>query len=144
MMHGGDDGSENSGKIWLDNGKKDNFKRGRTDNFHVETSAMLSPLHHLTVGHDNSGLGAGFYCEKVSNSTGSPIEEQVLDDNKIRSPLLNVLYRTWELKNAAHLFFPIQCLSLYNVFRKTIKYQDSNICHEMKKPQGSHLSIQYL
>lgn len=29
---------------------------------------MLSPLHHLTIGHDNSGLGSGWYCEKVAIS----------------------------------------------------------------------------
>lgn len=65
-MHGGEEGNENSGKIWLDNGNKDNFKRGRTDIFNVETTNLLSPLHHLTLGHDNSGIGSGFFCEKVN------------------------------------------------------------------------------
>lgn len=64
ILHGGE-GEDNSGKLWLQNDKKDNFQRGRTDIFIVETTKMLSPLHHLTVGHDNSGLGAGWYCEKV-------------------------------------------------------------------------------
>ena len=64
ILHGGE-GEDNSGKLWLQNEKKDNFQRGRTDIFIVETTKMLSPLHHLTVGHDNSGLGAGWYCEKV-------------------------------------------------------------------------------
>mgnify|MGYP002260154521 CR=1 FL=1 len=64
ILHGGE-GKDNSGKLWLQNDKKDNFQRGRTDIFIVETTKMLSPLHHLTVGHDNSGLGAGWYCEKV-------------------------------------------------------------------------------
>ena len=64
ILHGGE-GEDNSGRLWLQNDKKDNFQRGRTDIFIVETTKMLSPLHHLTVGHDNSGLGAGWYCEKV-------------------------------------------------------------------------------
>ena len=66
ILHGGEDGENNSGKLWLQNEKKDNFERGRTDIFTVETTEMLSPLHHLTIGHDNSGLGAGWYCEKVN------------------------------------------------------------------------------
>lgn len=66
ILHGGEDGENNSGKLWLQNEKKDNFGRGRTDIFTVETTDMLSPLHHLTIGHDNSGLGAGWYCEKVN------------------------------------------------------------------------------
>ena len=68
ILHGGEDGENNSGKLWLQNEKKDNFERGRTDIFTVETTEMLSPLHHLTIGHDNSGLGAGWYCEKVMSS----------------------------------------------------------------------------
>lgn len=68
ILHGGEDGENNSGKLWLQNEKKDNFERGRTDIFTVETTDMLSPLHHLTIGHDNSGLGAGWYCEKVMSS----------------------------------------------------------------------------
>ena len=66
ILHGGEDGENNSGKLWLQNEEKDNFQRGRTDIFTVETAEMLSPLHHLTIGHDNSGLGAGWHCEKVT------------------------------------------------------------------------------
>ena len=69
VMHGGEEGENNSGKLWLQNGEKGNFQRGRTDIFTVETVDMLSPLHHLTVGHDNSGLGAGWYLEKVGKLT---------------------------------------------------------------------------
>lgn len=65
ILHGGEDGERNSGKLWLQNEEKDNFEKGRTDIFTVETTEMLSPLHHLTIGHDNSGLGSGWYCEKV-------------------------------------------------------------------------------
>ena len=39
-----------------------NFERGRTDIFQVETADCLSPLHHITIGHDNPGLGAGWFC----------------------------------------------------------------------------------
>ena len=66
VLHGGENGEKNSGKLVLRNNKKDNFKRGRTDIFKVETVECLSPLHHLTIGHDNSGLGAGWFCEKVN------------------------------------------------------------------------------
>lgn len=65
ILHGGEDGESNSGKLWLQNEQRDNFQKGRTDIFTVETTEMLSPLHHLTIGHDNSGLGSGWYCEKV-------------------------------------------------------------------------------
>ena len=68
ILHGGEDGESNSGKLWLQNEQKDNFERGRTDIFIVETTEMLSPLHHLTIGHDNTGLGSGWYCEKVGIS----------------------------------------------------------------------------
>ena len=68
IMHGGEDGEKNSGKLWLQNDKKNNFERDRTDIFTVETTQMLSPLHHLTIGHDNSGLGAGWHCDKVNPS----------------------------------------------------------------------------
>ena len=64
-MHGGEEGKVNSGKLWLMNGKEGSFQRGRTNIFTVETANMLSPLHHLTVGHDNGGLGAGWFLEKV-------------------------------------------------------------------------------
>lgn len=77
ILHGGEDGENNSGKLWLQNDKKDNFERGRTDIFSVETTEMLSPLHHLTIGHDNSGLGAGWYCEKVVVDCPSSGHQQV-------------------------------------------------------------------
>ena len=67
ILHGchKDSGLEtNSGKIWLDN-KGSKFRRARTNTFDVETVESLSPLSKLTVGHDNSGLGAGWLLEKV-------------------------------------------------------------------------------
>lgn len=77
ILHGGEDGENNSGKLWLQNEEKDNFQRGRTDIFTVETAEMLSPLHHLTIGHDNSGLGAGWHCEKVVVDCPSSGDQQV-------------------------------------------------------------------
>ena len=65
VLYGGEDGEKNSGKLVLRNENNDNFKRDRTDIFQVETADCLSPLHHVTIGHDNTGLGAGWFCEKV-------------------------------------------------------------------------------
>ena len=65
VLYGGEDGQKNSGKLVLRNEKNDNFQRGRTDIFQVETADCLSPLHHITIGHDNTGLGAGWFCDKV-------------------------------------------------------------------------------
>uniref|UniRef100_A0A3Q3R3S5 PLAT domain-containing protein n=1 Tax=Monopterus albus TaxID=43700 RepID=A0A3Q3R3S5_MONAL len=41
------------------------FEQGRTDIFNVEIAALLSPLSRVTIGHDNGGLNAGWFCEKV-------------------------------------------------------------------------------
>uniref|UniRef100_A0A8C7SHR4 Lipoxygenase homology domains 1b n=1 Tax=Oncorhynchus mykiss TaxID=8022 RepID=A0A8C7SHR4_ONCMY len=61
LMHG-TKGLKNSGKIFLQGGK---FERGLTDIFNVEISALLSPLSRVTIGHDNGGVSAGWYCEKI-------------------------------------------------------------------------------
>uniref|UniRef100_A0A3Q1CF52 Lipoxygenase homology PLAT domains 1b n=1 Tax=Amphiprion ocellaris TaxID=80972 RepID=A0A3Q1CF52_AMPOC len=61
MMHGSK-GMKNSGKVFLEGGK---FERGLTDIFNVEIAALLSPLSRVTIGHDNGGVSAGWYCEKV-------------------------------------------------------------------------------
>ncbi len=61
IMHGSK-GLKNSGKIFLEGGK---FERGLTDIFNVEISALLSPLSRVTIGHDNGGVSAGWYCDKV-------------------------------------------------------------------------------
>lgn len=65
ILYGGKKGDITSGKLWLHNGKDDNFKRDRTALFTVECCEEVSPLHHITIGHDNSGVGAGWYLEKV-------------------------------------------------------------------------------
>uniref|UniRef100_A0A3B5LQZ1 Lipoxygenase homology domains 1b n=1 Tax=Xiphophorus couchianus TaxID=32473 RepID=A0A3B5LQZ1_9TELE len=61
VMHG-TKGLKNSGKVFLEGGK---FERGLTDIFNVEIAALLSPLSRVTIGHDNDGVSAGWYCEKV-------------------------------------------------------------------------------
>ncbi|XP_019387226.1 PREDICTED: lipoxygenase homology domain-containing protein 1 [Crocodylus porosus] len=58
----GSKGLKNSGKIFLEGGK---FERARTDVFHIEIAALLSPLSRVTIGHDNCGVSSGWYCEKV-------------------------------------------------------------------------------
>ena len=62
VMYGGNEGTKNSGKIWLEGG---NFTRSRTDIFNIEVADMLSPLHHIEIGHDDSGTGAGWFLDKV-------------------------------------------------------------------------------
>ncbi|KAI4820693.1 hypothetical protein KUCAC02_028664 [Chaenocephalus aceratus] len=61
VMHGSK-GQKNSGRVFLEGGK---FERCLTDIFNVEIAALLSPLSRVTIGHDNDGVSAGWYCEKV-------------------------------------------------------------------------------
>ncbi|XP_053277048.1 lipoxygenase homology domain-containing protein 1 [Pleuronectes platessa] len=61
VMHGSK-GMKNSGRVFLEGGK---FERCLTDIFTVEIAALLSPLSRVTIGHDNDGVSAGWYCEKV-------------------------------------------------------------------------------
>ncbi|XP_062056258.1 lipoxygenase homology domain-containing protein 1 isoform X3 [Lepus europaeus] len=55
-------GNKNSGKIFLEGGV---FDRGRTDIFHIELAALLSPLSRVSIGHGNVGVNRGWFCEKV-------------------------------------------------------------------------------
>ena len=66
ILFGGKDGETNSGKLFLEDDSKNNFERGKTDIFCVECTEQFSPLHHLRIGHDNSGPSSGWYLEKVS------------------------------------------------------------------------------
>ncbi|XP_061586231.1 lipoxygenase homology domain-containing protein 1 [Cololabis saira] len=61
VMHG-TKGLKNSGKVFLEGGS---FERDLTDIFNVEIAALLSPMSRVTIGHDNEGVSAGWYCEKV-------------------------------------------------------------------------------
>lgn len=49
-------------QVFLAGGK---FERALTDIFNVEIAALLSPLSRVTIGHNNDGVSAGWYCEKV-------------------------------------------------------------------------------
>ncbi|KAM9858421.1 lipoxygenase homology domain-containing protein 1 [Aulostomus maculatus] len=62
IVMNGTKGMKNSGKVFLEGGK---FERGLTDIFTVELAALLSPMSRVTIGHDNEGVSAGWYCEKV-------------------------------------------------------------------------------
>ena len=79
ILYGGKSGDENSGKIWLDNGK---FERNRTDIFNVEVATMLSPLSRIDIGHDNSGPGPGWFLDKVVVKCASAGMEQTFLCNK--------------------------------------------------------------
>lgn len=62
----GSDGHRSSVfQIFLVGGK---FERNLTDIFNVEVAALLSPLGRVTIGHDNDGVSAGWYCDKVRGS----------------------------------------------------------------------------
>lgn len=61
MMKGGPN-KESSGKIWLENGS---FERDRSEIFNINLHALLSPVQSLDVGHDNSGVGAGWFLEQI-------------------------------------------------------------------------------
>lgn len=61
ILHGRD---SHTGKIWLDNGRR-TFLPGQCDEFDVTASDRVSPIETLTVGHDNSGPGPGWFLEKV-------------------------------------------------------------------------------
>ncbi|EDQ93112.1 uncharacterized protein MONBRDRAFT_31037 [Monosiga brevicollis MX1] len=53
-----------SDNVILENSSK-NFQRDRTDIFTVEASDLGS-LRHIVLGHDNHGMGAGWYVERFS------------------------------------------------------------------------------
>lgn len=41
----------------------------------MEIAALLSPISRVTVGHDNDGVSAGWYCEKVKMRLNSCLYE---------------------------------------------------------------------
>ncbi|ESO97796.1 hypothetical protein LOTGIDRAFT_208950 [Lottia gigantea] len=63
VLHGGKNGNESSGKIWLDSGK---FERNKTDLFNVSIARMLSPLSRIDIGHDNKGAASGWFLDSVT------------------------------------------------------------------------------
>jgi len=50
-------------KARLDN-DKDNFERGRIDVFCIDT-LDLGELKQIVIGHDGTGIGAGWFCDKI-------------------------------------------------------------------------------
>ena len=65
ILYGGKDGNQTSGKVWLQGGA---FNRDRTDVFNVEVAEMLGRLSRIDIGHDNSGAGAGWFLDQVSDA----------------------------------------------------------------------------
>lgn len=61
ILHGRD---KHTGKIWLDNGQR-SFLPGQNDEFEITTSVQVSPLESVTIGHDNSSPGPGWFLDKV-------------------------------------------------------------------------------
>lgn len=43
---------------------KDNFERGKVDNFKIST-LDLGEIKHVTIGHDGRGIGSGWFLDKV-------------------------------------------------------------------------------
>ncbi|XP_052772283.1 uncharacterized protein LOC128211482 [Mya arenaria] len=61
LLHNGKK-KQDSGKVWLSDWK---FKRGMAEIFDINLQLMLSPLTSLKIGHDDTGLETGWYCEQV-------------------------------------------------------------------------------
>ena len=68
ILHGRDN---HSGKIWLDNGRR-TFLPGQQDEFDIATNVRVFPLEMVTVGHDNSGPGPGWFLDKVQGFNFNP------------------------------------------------------------------------
>ncbi len=54
--------TSSSSKIFLTNGK---FEQKSVDPFTIDAPVELSPLTALVIGHDNSGMGPGWFLDKV-------------------------------------------------------------------------------
>ena len=54
--------NSSSGQIFLSGGK---FEQGSIDKINVDAPDDLSPLTALDIGHDNSGIGPGWFLDKV-------------------------------------------------------------------------------
>ncbi|XP_063398724.1 lipoxygenase homology domain-containing protein 1-like isoform X1 [Mytilus trossulus] len=63
ILHAGKESKEkNSGKIWLDGGS---FERNKTDIFDIDVATLLSPLTKIEIGHDNKGVAAGWFVDRI-------------------------------------------------------------------------------
>lgn len=63
-----------SSQIFLSNGK---FEQKSVDTFTVNAANDVSPLTALDIGHDNSGLGPGWYLHKVCFKNSKIISRQI-------------------------------------------------------------------
>ena len=54
----------NSGRLWL-NGSGRSFMSGGIDEFTVESGCDVGGLESVTVGHDNTGPGPGWFLKQV-------------------------------------------------------------------------------
>jgi len=61
VLHGRDG---ESGKVWLESGQR-SLLAGHMDTFAVRSPRLVSPLEQVIVGHDNTGVGPGWFLEKV-------------------------------------------------------------------------------
>ncbi len=93
--------TESSDRIYLTDGK---FKRGRTDIFKVNVKKNISPLKYIMIGHDNSGVAPGWFCDHVAVACDTTGVKQVFtcmkwlavdeDDGKIE----RILYENTSLR----------------------------------------------
>ena len=51
-----------SGRIQLEGGE---FERNSVDQFKLQIAGLFSPMSHILIGHNNEGLGAGWYLGEV-------------------------------------------------------------------------------
>lgn len=61
-LFGGGRENKSSGKIVLNDGE---FDRGMADKLFVQSPHMLTPVEELLIGHDNSGIGPGWFLDRV-------------------------------------------------------------------------------
>lgn len=54
-----------SGRVPLVDGK---FEKGQKDKFKLDFPKDTSPCSYITIGHDNKGVGAGWFLDKVNLS----------------------------------------------------------------------------
>ena len=55
-----------SSRLWLSSGGR-TFQSGGIDEFDIVSHCDVGALEMVRVGHDNSGVGPGWFLEKVSS-----------------------------------------------------------------------------
>ena len=66
----GEGGRGDSGRVWLE-GRGRTLCTGQTDSFPILSPLMVSPVDMITVGHDNSGVGPGWFLETLVVECGT-------------------------------------------------------------------------